>query len=74
MLGMKGQFQVTAGILIGEPMDEYTKVWTYTSKDYDEDQKGENIFNRLKDGAYDYAKNLSNPGIVNWVKVQFIWL
>lgn len=30
-------------------------------------------FMLLRDEAYNYAKEITDPNVVNWVKVDFIW-
>jgi hypothetical protein len=74
MNALKAQWKVTAGIIMGQPMDEYARVWTYSSKDYDADQKGASIYHDLLDEVHNYGRELSNPGMVNWVNIEFVWI
>jgi len=60
---------VVAGILVGEPMSRYTRVWDFTQEDLDNpptyiDKTG---------AALNYAMSLQNPSNVNWVKFEWIW-
>lgn len=77
-LAMKAQWTLTAGILPGEPMPEFTKQWSYTNVDHKKDQgvpsEEPTIYSEKIDEVYDLAKGMCNPGYVNWVKVEFIWL
>lgn len=72
---LKASWEITAGLIIGEPMAEHTKVLTYTSEMYESDKTGEtqHYYEKLA-MAHEYARILSNPGMVNWVDVKFIWL
>jgi hypothetical protein len=54
--------EVQAGILVGEPMPEYSRRWTWTSVDHDRLEAGE------------YAASLENPRTLNWVRRDWIWL
>lgn len=71
---IKGQWIVKAGILPGEPMDEYNMLITYTGQMYEEDKNGATHFQDSLEQIYDFAKNITNPGMVNWVDVKFVWL
>lgn len=70
---MKATWKVTAGIIIGQPMDEYTKKFIYTSEMYESDQAGNQMFHSLMDQMQRYTANLTNPGLLNWVNTEFIW-
>lgn len=74
----KAILRVTAGVIPGQPMAEYAKLWSYTSDDYEKDretpQDQPTIFSRYLDEAHDYAKGLSNPAYVNWVRVEWLWI
>lgn len=76
MTALKAYFQVTAGILLGQPDEQFTRRYDYTSDDYATDQNNgaPEIFNKIKYEASDYALDITNPGIVNWVKTEFVWL
>jgi hypothetical protein len=74
MNALKAIWTVTGGILLGEAADEYTKEFTYTSKMYDEDRDGGTHFQDLLMEAHDYSTTLTNPGFVNWVKLEFVWI
>lgn len=78
-----------AGLIPGEPMEELGRSWNYTSTHYEEDRKtchenelrkarGEEpvdtVFMRMREGAYEYARDLMNPDRLNWVRVEFVWL
>lgn len=73
MNATKARWKITAGIIIGQPMDEYNKVFLYDSNMYESDKQGDVIFHTMADEAYYYAKTLTNPGMVNWVNVEFVW-
>ena len=77
---------MTAGILPGTAEERYTKSWEYTSDDYEEDKslckenegvsphlRKDTIFMKRRDAAFEYAKEVVNPSVVNWVTVDFTW-
>jgi hypothetical protein len=76
MKTVKGFFTVTAGVILGKPDPQYDRRYVYTSEDYAFDQNNgkPERFNEIKYEASDYALDITNPGIVNWVKTEFIWL
>ena len=84
----KGAWQVTAGVLPGTAEERLTKVWHYSSDDLEEDRKTAEVnakhsaqphlqvdtkFMEMRDAAHNYAKEITDPRQVNWVKVDFIW-
>ena len=75
---LKAQIVVTCGVIPGENENEHTKVWQYSSKDYEADQNvaqdHPTRFSKMLDAAHEYAKGLSNPAYLNWVRVEWIWL
>jgi hypothetical protein len=73
-LALKANWAVTAGLIPGTEMPEYSKGWFYTSGDWDKDEwKRGAIWRGMADAAHGYAKELEDGGL-NWVKVEFIWL
>ena len=78
MKAAKAILEVTAGVVPGIGVAEYTKRWSYNSDDYETDsttpQEQPTVFSRYLDEAHDYAKGLSNPAYVNWVNVHWIWI
>ena len=75
MEATKATWTITAGIILGQPMDEYKRVYIYTSDMAEQDKKLEFPvkYHFLMNEAYTYARTLNNPGLVNWVDIQFIW-
>lgn len=72
---LKAFWNVTAGVILDQPDPQFTRHYEYTSDDYATDQKhGPEIFNKIKYEASDYALDIQNPGMVNWVKTEFVWL
>jgi hypothetical protein len=78
MTAAKALFEVTAGVLPGFPMPEYTKSWGYTSDEYEQDRQTPpeemTIFATRLNEVHEYAKGLSNPAYLNWVKVEWLWV
>lgn len=77
-MGLKAFIEVTAGVIPGAAMSHYGKRWDYTSADYEADSKTPadqpTIFSKYLDEAHAYAKGLSNPGYLNWVRVDWMWV
>ena len=81
MNALKAQWTVTAGVIPGKEDPKHTCVWTYTSEDYHKDEETARedhnkltIFAEKSALANAYVLTLSHPSIVNWVKLEFIWL
>jgi len=78
MTRAKAFWTVTAGIIPGDAMVEYSKQWGYTSEDYEQDREvevmSESVFARMDREAHAYAKSITHPAYVNWVKVEFLWI
>ena len=78
MSALKAQWVVTAGVLMGEPEDKYTRVWEYTSEDDEKDRASEwptiTRFSTQMEAANLYARTIMVPQAINWVKLEFIWL
>lgn len=71
---LRCSWEVHAGIIPGQPMPEFTRRWLLTSETfYAEEATGE-TFLRYRDEAYEYAKSLSNPAGLNWVRVEWCYL
>jgi len=75
MSRLKGQWTVTAGVLPGAVEKDYTRQWVYTSDDLAKDQHEDyKKWNEMKEEAYEYAKQITNPQHVNWVAVDWVWI
>lgn len=75
MNALKAQWVVQCGLIPDEdPMEEYTRVWNYTSKDYEADGSHRwDIFQGMAREAHDYAASLQMGGL-NWVRVDYLWM
>lgn len=78
MNAAKCAWEVTAGLIPGQPMDEYTRRWGLTSDEWygDDGQptlQGVATFNSYLVAAQEYARTLTDPGSLNWVRVEWIW-
>jgi hypothetical protein len=79
MQRLKMYLQVTAGIIPGEPMPEYSKRWEWSPAKVEGarvEMTAEELlqFHELSDEAHAYAKELQNPGFTNWVTTEWVWL
>jgi hypothetical protein len=74
----KAIWNVTAGVIPGDPVEQYCKSWEYTSREHEIDQmKGPEEMTRFQEIVYDvltYAVGLTDPSYVNWVTTSFTWI
>lgn len=76
---LKAAWEVRAGVVPGHALDEYTKRFVYTSDEYEEDGKHASelayqpIFMVKMAQATSYHQQVSNPQILNWTELTFIW-
>jgi hypothetical protein len=71
-------WEVSAGLIPGEPMPEYTRRWCldadqWYGPDGQPTPQGVALFNSYLVAAQEYARFLMNPGVLNWVKVEWVW-
>jgi len=78
MNGLKAYIQVMGGVIPGQPLREHMRRWDYTSGDYERDRNmppsDRTVFSTMLDEAHEYAKGLSNPAYLNWVRVEWVWV
>lgn len=89
MQALKCYVQVTAGIMLGETDPEWTKRWEWVinAKKFERvnntlytpsaEVRTEEVLlavHQLWDEATEYARELQNPGFVNWVKLEWVWM
>ena len=67
VVGARSAWEVTAGLLPGQPDQQFTKRFFLTSADPDEK------FAELHKQAIEYAESLIDPSRLNWVRVDWIW-
>ncbi len=65
-------WEVTAGIIPGQPMPEYSRRWGLTSKQW-ESAGNVALYNSCLVAAMEYARYLMEPRSLNWVRVDWIW-
>ena len=70
MEALKCSVTVVAGIIIGEPMKKFTRVWNFTQEDLDNPP----TYIDGMGAAMNYAMSLQNPAQVNWVKFEWVWI
>ena len=71
-LALKAQWVVTAGVIPGEKIDEYTRIWQMDNQETEAENRSE-IFSNYVNEATEYAAHLQNPEYVNWVNLEWIW-
>jgi hypothetical protein len=78
MKACKALFEVSAGVVPGHPMAEFSKRWSYDSDEFEQDRQTPQhlptIFSKRLEEAHDYARGLSNPAHLNWVRVDWVWV
>lgn len=74
---VKALWKITAGIIPGEPMHEYERVFSYKASEWEADQaRGEGQptrFAEIQREAHEYFTQLTDPRVVNWVTLEFLW-
>lgn len=70
MSRLRAAWEVTAGMIPRDPMPEYSKRFILTS----EDERDDDTYVAKRKEAMDYATELMNPNILNWVNIEWIWL
>lgn len=73
---LRCMWTVTAGIITGVIMPEYTRQWLVGSDEWDmlsDQQKGDLILAR-REAVHEYARDITNPNAINWVKTEFMWM
>lgn len=84
----RAAIEVTAGLIPGQPMDEFTRRWWITSEEWqaagEKDKElpqdhigqfdGNNLLTDRQGPAMAYAQLLMlQPQVLNWVRVDWIW-
>ena len=69
MLSLKCGVQVTAGVILGEPITKLTRTWEFTQEDLDNPPN----YTDRTGAAMNYAMSLQNPQEVNWVRMEWLW-
>ncbi len=69
-MSVKLIIEVNAGIIPHEPMPEHRKLWSLT---YEQTRDAEQ-WRRAHGEAVMYMLALQNPGAINWVRLDWIWV
>jgi hypothetical protein len=78
---LKAAWEVRGGLIPDSPMPEYTKQFLYTSADMEYDQTTNAALSpayhsklaKVRAEAIDYYLQVSNPSMLNWAEITFIW-
>lgn len=70
MKALKLLISVQAGIILGQPIPAYSKQWNMTKEEIADSQ----IRMAIEQQAIDYTKSIMDPGAVNWVTLNWIWI
>lgn len=65
-------WEVTAGLIPGQPMPEFTKRWALTAEER-RCEHAADIFSWRMIAAMQYALLLQNPQRLNWVRLDWVW-
>lgn len=80
--------EVQAGLVPGQPMDEFTKRWAIDSETWrasqgseadphfkvEDAREAQDKIEQMYGHAQEHARNLWNPGRVNWVRLDWVYL
>lgn len=72
MTAARCAWEVTAGLIPGQPMPEYTRRFGLTSPEW-ESADGWRLFQEHFDQALDYYRSLQDPRRLNWVRLDWVW-
>ena len=74
----KAFWQVTAGLHQEHIIPEYSRQWGYTSSEYEKDcqtpESEPTIFQKRDIEVHEYARSITDPRRVNYVKLEFLWV
>lgn len=76
LVALKASWTVTAGIIPGVPIHEYTRMWSYTSEDAERDildNPAVTRYSKQRDAAEAYLRQLTDPQSVNWTRLDWMW-
>jgi len=78
MEALKAAWSVKAGLHQQHELPEYFRQWAYTSSDFEKDRATPDdqptIFQKLDEEAHTYARSITDPRRLNYVKLEFIWI
>ncbi len=89
MTKIKCRIQVTAGNVPNQPLPEFTKAWEWQPEEiigsglsmtparlmeFHANLEEAHKYAEQLEGMHDYAKLVSNPGVVLWVRLEWVWL
>jgi hypothetical protein len=76
VIRLKAAWTVTAGVFPNKPIEQYTRRWELASGEWDKlDRVGRAaLFHCLAAEAAAYAVSLQEPGKLNWVKLDWLWI
>ncbi len=77
MESVRFAIEVVAGVIPGQPEEEFTRRWVVTSREWDDaegsDKAAELLAQRCGQAAF-YAGLLQlQPDRLNWVKTEWLW-
>ncbi len=73
---------IRAGVIPGKPMKEFSRQYFYTGEMNEQDRANNpngdphyhSLLCKMRAEAMDYYLQVSNPQILNWAEIVFIWL
>jgi len=78
MVACKLLIEVHAGVIVGEPIPEYSRRWEWSSEDQAaleaDDPWAREKYILIAGESREYAATLEDPRRVNWVRRDWIWL
>ena len=68
VVGLRSVWEVTAGVIPGQPEDSFRRRFFFTSDD------PEGRYSEARNEAIAYATSIMDPQKLNWVSLHWIWL
>lgn len=77
----KARWSIEAGIVPGQALKQFCRDYYYSSAMQEEDRQNNpnadpsyhSLFCKMRAEAMDYYLQVSNPQILNWARITFIW-
>jgi hypothetical protein len=72
MDGVRCIWEVLAGVVPEIPMEELTKRFVLTRAEASSED-APHVWSERRIAAYNYAMSLTDPNVVNWVRIDWVW-
>ena len=75
MEALKAAFIVRAGLVKPGDRPDLAKGWNLSAKDFEGTrEENQRRFDEARETAFEYARTIMDPSMVNYVTVEFVWI